>query len=53
MLFRSIGKVEQWDAYKHINAQHLGIVQAYGRDELDAYMRTQKALDSITLCEEY
>lgn len=48
-----IGKIEPWDAYKHVNAEQHGIVQVYGRDEVDAYMNTRRALDKTDPCEKY
>jgi hypothetical protein len=48
-----IGKVEPWDAYRHINAELQGILQVYGRDEVDAYMNTRRALDKTNSCEKH
>jgi hypothetical protein len=48
-----IGKVEPWDAYKHINSERHGAIRVYGRDELDAYMTTKRAMDKMLPCEEH
>lgn len=48
-----ITKVEPWDAYKHINPEQHGILQVYGRDEVDAYVNTQRALDKTDPCKTY
>ena len=48
-----IGKVEPWDAYKHINSERHGAVKVYGRDELDAYMTMKRAMDAMLPCEEH
>lgn len=48
-----IDKVEPWDAYKHINPEIRGILQVYGRDEMDAYVNTQRALGNIPACTSY
>lgn len=48
-----IAKVEPWDAYKHVNSEQQGILQVYGRDEVDAYVNTQRALGNVPACVSY
>jgi hypothetical protein len=49
----SITKVEPWHVYSPVrdNAWQHGILQVYGRDEVDAYVKTQKALAMTDPCE--